>query len=131
MFHVKRFSFNGYYTTFLHFGQEPCILREILSLGDESMEAYAHCTLCPRACGADRISGARGFCGMPAHPVAARAAVHLWEEPAIAGDFGTGAHLFLRLHSGLRFLPERNHQPRRRGPACLHGAAAGNLPAAH
>lgn len=103
MFHVKRFSFNGYYTTFLHFGQEPCILREILSLGDESMEAYAHCTLCPRACGADRISGARGFCGMPAHPVAARAAVHLWEEPAIAGDFGTGAIFFSGCTLGCAF----------------------------
>lgn len=67
------------------------------------MEAYAHCTLCPRACGADRISGARGFCGMPAHPVAARAAVHLWEEPAIAGDFGTGAIFFSGCTLGCAF----------------------------
>ena len=55
---------------------------------------YSPCTLCPRMCGVDRAAGARGFCGMPAHPVAARAAAHYWEEPVISGTNGSGAVFF-------------------------------------
>lgn len=51
------------------------------------------CTLCPRQCGADRTGG-QGFCGAPAQVRAARAALHLWEEPCISGERGTGAVFF-------------------------------------
>ena len=52
---------------------------------------YRHCTLCPRACSVDRTAGERGFCQMPDHILAARAALHYWEEPVISGSFGSGA----------------------------------------
>lgn len=53
------------------------------------------CTLCPRACGATRTdTQGNGFCGMPALPVVARAAPHLWEEPCISGQRGSGAVFF-------------------------------------
>ena len=39
------------------------------------------CRLCPRECGADRIHGQTGFCGMTDELMAARAALHYWEEP--------------------------------------------------
>ena len=55
---------------------------------------YRGCTLCPRMCGVDRTAGERGFCGMPAFPVAARAAGHYWEEPVISGEYGSGAVFF-------------------------------------
>ena len=55
---------------------------------------YRGCTLCPRVCGVDRTAGERGFCGMPAFPVAARAAGHYWEEPVISGEYGSGAVFF-------------------------------------
>ena len=55
---------------------------------------YRHCTLCPRACGVDRTAGERGFCQMPDHILAARAALHYWEEPVISGSFGSGAVFF-------------------------------------
>lgn len=55
---------------------------------------YRHCTLCPRACGVDRAAGERGFCQMPDHILAARAALHYWEEPVISGSFGIGAVFF-------------------------------------
>ena len=55
---------------------------------------YRHCTLCPRACGIDRAAGERGFCQMPDHILAARAALHYWEEPVISGSFGSGAVFF-------------------------------------
>ena len=55
---------------------------------------YRRCTLCPRACGVDRTAGERGFCQMPDHILAARAALHYWEEPVISGSFGSGAVFF-------------------------------------
>lgn len=53
------------------------------------------CNLCPRNCNASRTEriGA-GLCGMPALPVAARAALHHWEEPPISGTRGSGAIFF-------------------------------------
>lgn len=52
-----------------------------------------HCTLCPRACGADRTRTA-GWCGGGAEMRAARAALHFWEEPCISGKGGAGAVFF-------------------------------------
>lgn len=54
-----------------------------------------HCTLCPRRCGALREEkSGRGFCGMGADPVVARAALHFWEEPCISGTRGSGTVFF-------------------------------------
>lgn len=53
----------------------------------------AHCTLCPRECGADRTKG-QGFCGGGDAVRAARAALHLWEEPPISGTNGSGTVFF-------------------------------------
>ena len=44
-----------------------------------------HCTLCPRACGADRAAGQSGFCGADDRLLVARAALHHWEEPCLSG----------------------------------------------
>lgn len=52
-----------------------------------------HCELCPRQCGADRISAA-GFCGSGVTPRIARAALHAWEEPCISGNRGSGTVFF-------------------------------------
>ena len=52
------------------------------------------CTLCPRNCHADRLSGATGFCGQTSELTAARAALHFWEEPCISGSVGSGAVFF-------------------------------------
>ena len=52
------------------------------------------CKDCPRACGADREAGERGYCGMGALPRAARAAAHFGEEPCISGSHGSGAVFF-------------------------------------
>ena len=53
------------------------------------------CTLCPRSCGAERTDTAgKGYCRMPALPVLARAALHLWEEPPISGTQGSGTLFF-------------------------------------
>lgn len=52
------------------------------------------CNLCPRACGALRGEGERGFCGETDTIRIARAALHFWEEPCISGTRGSGAVFF-------------------------------------
>lgn len=52
-----------------------------------------NCTLCPRECGADRYSGA-GFCGCGSEIRAAKAYLHMWEEPCISGKNGSGTVFF-------------------------------------
>ena len=46
------------------------------------------CNLCPRACNVDRNVNT-GFCGMTNDIYAARAALHMWEEPCISGEHGS------------------------------------------
>ena len=55
---------------------------------------YVNCNLCPRQCGVDRTAGQRGFCGCPDTALVAKAMLHKWEEPALAGAGGSGAVFF-------------------------------------
>ena len=57
------------------------------------MKPYV-CSACPRNCHALRGDEGRGFCGMGADPVIARAAPHYDEEPVISGERGSGAVFF-------------------------------------
>lgn len=53
------------------------------------------CTLCPRQCHAVRTpEEGNGFCQLPSTMRIARIAPHLWEEPPISGQRGTGAVFF-------------------------------------
>lgn len=52
------------------------------------------CSLCPRACGVDRENGQKGICGQTAVVKAARAGLHMWEEPCISGARGSGTVFF-------------------------------------
>ena len=56
--------------------------------------SLASCELCPRRCHARRASGEPGICGAAASLKLARAALHLWEEPPISGDTGSGTIFF-------------------------------------
>ncbi len=51
------------------------------------------CNICPRKCNTDR-SQALSFCGSGELPRVARAAPHMWEEPPISGERGSGAVFF-------------------------------------
>ena len=55
---------------------------------------YTACRLCPRDCGVNRAAGERGFCGCPDTALVAKAMLHKWEEPALAGGGGSGAVFF-------------------------------------
>ena len=51
------------------------------------------CNLCPRKCGVDRTK-TKGFCEAPAVVKAAKASLHMWEEPPISGKNGSGTVFF-------------------------------------
>lgn len=57
------------------------------------MAEDSRCMLCPRQCGARR-SVSRGVCGCLDELKVARAALHMWEEPCISGEKGSGAIFF-------------------------------------
>lgn len=52
------------------------------------------CTLCPRECHVNRDAGQTGYCGQTSDIAAARAALHMWEEPCISGTNGSGTVFF-------------------------------------
>lgn len=66
------------------------------------------CTLCPRHCMAERENGKKGFCGETDTVRVARAALHMWEEPCISGEKGSGTVFFVGCT--LRCVYCQNHQ---------------------
>ncbi|MDE7267046.1 MAG: radical SAM protein [Lachnospiraceae bacterium] len=50
--------------------------------------------LCPRSCGADRANGKTGYCKETATVRVARISLHMWEEPCISGENGSGTIFF-------------------------------------
>ena len=58
------------------------------------MDILKNCNLCNRHCLVDRTQGQTGFCGQTDQIMAARAALHHWEEPCISGTKGSGAVFF-------------------------------------
>lgn len=54
---------------------------------------YTRCELCPRRCGVNRYEK-KGYCGEYAAPRAAKACLHMWEEPCLSGTGGSGALFF-------------------------------------
>ena len=62
--------------------------------GDDMYKEYEKCMLCPRKCGVNRNNGEKGFCGQTAEIFVGRAALHMWEEPCISGEKGSGTVFF-------------------------------------
>ncbi len=58
------------------------------------MNNLSACALCPRACGVDREAGQRGRCHETATVRIARASLHMWEEPCLSGERGSGTVFF-------------------------------------
>ena len=52
------------------------------------------CYLCPRNCGVDRDKGEVGYCNATDVMKIARYSLHMWEEPCISGDVGSGTIFF-------------------------------------
>ena len=58
-----------------------------------SESLFSDCTLCPRHCHVNRLLGQAGYCGQTTLK-AARASLHMWEEPCISGTAGSGTVFF-------------------------------------
>ena len=62
-----------------------------------------HCNLCPRRCNAVRENQNYGYCRSPWEITAARAALHMWEEPVLSGTNGSGTVFFSGCNLGCVF----------------------------
>ena len=67
-----------------------------------------NCMLCPRECSVNRKKGEMGVCGQTAAIKAARAALHMWEEPCISGQNGSGTVFFSGCNLGCIFCQNHN-----------------------
>ena len=58
------------------------------------LELFDNCKLCPRKCGINRNRGELGFCKAGNKIKIAKAYLHMWEEPCISGNNGSGTIFF-------------------------------------
>lgn len=78
---------------------EPSYLRlarqgRLKQIEKELWEMLGACRLCPRACGADRLRGARGACSSTARLKVASYGPHVGEERPLVGRGGSGTIFF-------------------------------------
>jgi putative pyruvate formate lyase activating enzyme len=66
-----------------------------------------NCALCPRECRADRTAG-KGYCKAGDSLIVARAAPHMWEEPCISGEQGSGTVFFSGCALGCVYCQNRS-----------------------
>ncbi len=69
---------------------------------------FESCTLCPRECHVDRFHGKTGYCGQSSNLFAARASLHMWEEPCISGEHGSGTVFFSGCPLGCIYCQNHN-----------------------
>lgn len=67
---------------------------------------YTNCSLCPRQCHVNRELKP-GACRVGVQVLIARAALHMWEEPCISGESGSGAVFFSGCSLGCVFCQNR------------------------
>ena len=68
---------------------------------------YVNCNLCPRQCGVNREAGKTGYCRCPGTAMVAKTMIHKWEEPALAGNGGSGAIFFGGCTLGCKYCQNR------------------------
>ena len=78
------------------------------------MNYYRECRLCPRNCGVDR-SRTVGVCGQSDKLYVARAALHMWEEPCISGESGSGTVFFSGCNLGCVYCQNREISSEHKG----------------
>ena len=66
------------------------------------------CDLCRRHCGVNRLNGELGICTANDNLIVARAELHLWEEPPISCENGSGTVFFS--HCNLKCVFCQNHE---------------------
>jgi len=69
--------------------------------------SYQKCEICARRCGVNRTKDERGFCKMSDKIYIARADLHLWEEPPISAERGSGTVFFSGCSLGCIYCQNR------------------------
>lgn len=69
-------------------------MKELEEKMSKQTQKLKSCRLCPRNCGVNRLEGECGVCGQTEQIKAARAGLHMWEEPCISGTKGSGTIFF-------------------------------------
>lgn len=77
-----------------------------MSLESLLEKEYKKCRLCPRDCKADRTKGT-GYCRVGNELIVSRAALHMWEEPSISGQHGSGTVFFSGCNMGCVFCQNK------------------------
>lgn len=90
-------------------------------------ERMRDCTLCPRECRINRLDGQKGFCGLGAGAVLARALPHFGEEPPISGTAGAGTLFFTSCNLRCPFCQNYRISRERMGEAIDREALAGRM----
>lgn len=80
---------------------------------EEELEELSHCSLCPRACGVDRLNGEKGYCNCGAGIEISSVCKHKGEEPTIVGKKGICNVFFT--HCNLQCVYCQNKQISRNG----------------
>ena len=75
------------------------------NIADKEM---SECKLCQRNCKKNRKNKEKGYCLMTDELCVARAALHMWEEPCISGEEGSGAVFFSGCTLRCVFCQNRN-----------------------
>jgi len=90
------------------------------------LEVLRQCTICPRNCGVDRLSGSAGWCGSDAGFNISSICLHQGEEPAISGRNGICNIFFSRCNLACIYC--QNHQiSARRGEVQEHKLSLGEV----
>ena len=71
-------------------------------------ELLNKCVLCPRTCGVNRNNNKLGYCRAPNHLVIGGYHLHMWEEPILTGDNGSGTVFFSYCNLGCVYC--QNHE---------------------
>lgn len=70
---------------------------------EKAYQILKGCSLCPRRCGVDRLSGERGFCKVGELPMVSSFGPHFGEEPPLVGRFGSGTIFFTHCNLSCQF----------------------------
>jgi len=71
------------------------------------LKEYENCRLCSHFCGVDRTRGMLGACKSTDKVKVARASLHMWEEPVISGERGSGTVFFSGCSLGCIYCQNR------------------------
>jgi putative pyruvate formate lyase activating enzyme len=69
-------------------------LKDIKARIEKAYALLENCRVCPRECGANRLKGEKGLCGVGKNPEVASYNVHYGEEPPVSGSRGSGTIFF-------------------------------------